>query len=329
MKMKKFLSSLTAGVMAATTILTSALVTPMMSLAATAADDAIGTASLMGSVGSNSNWDDNGVSITGDGEYTVSWDLTSASDSISFLIVQINPAGDTKNFTTHTFKDLKVSLGSVSINGEEVTDAIKDDKIVDTALYEGSKPGTTRIYLNGSWANKAGALDNFDASKVENGISTISVTFTVEGTGKTTTTTTSETTLETTVETTAETTAETTVASSETTVASSETTATSAVTTATTAEEKGVKKITVGKTYSELLKEAQKADPKEGMIGWKWADFGITNSNVVKKVVVNVSSDKEIGTYNYMFGSSTQKAPDYWTQTTQENKTLNKSNKFT
>ena len=88
MKMKKFLSSLTAGVMAATTILTSALVTPMMSLAATAADDAIGTASLMGSVGSNSNWDDNGVSITGDGEYTVSWDLTTASDSISFLIVQ-------------------------------------------------------------------------------------------------------------------------------------------------------------------------------------------------------------------------------------------------
>ena len=329
MKMKKFLSSLTAGVMAATTILTSALVTPMMSLAATAADDAIGTASLMGSVGSNSNWDDNGVSITGDGEYTVSWDLTSASDSISFLIVQINPAGDTKNFTTHTFKDLKVSLGSVSINGEEVTDAIKDDKIVDTAFYEGSKPGTTRIYLNGSWANKAGALDNFDASKVENGISTISVTFTVEGTGKTTTTTTSETTLETTVETTAETTAETTVASSETTVASSETTATSAVTTATTAEEKGVKKITVGKTYSELLKEAQKADPKEGMIGWKWADFGITNSNVVKKVVVNVSSDKEIGTYNYMFGSSTQKAPDYWTQTTQENKTLGKSGEFT
>ena len=327
MKMKKFLSSLTAGVMAATTILTSALVTPMMSLAATAADDAIGTATLIGTVGSNQNWeaDTNAVSIGGDGEYTVSWDMTTASDSISFLAVQINPAGDTENFTTDTFKNLKVSLGSVSINGEEVTDAIKDDKIVNTRFYEGSKPGTTRIYLNGSWVGAAGALDNFDASKVENGISTISVTFTVEGTGKTTTTTTSETT----IETTAETTAETTVASSETTVASSETTATSAVTTATTAEEKGVKKITVGKTYSELLKDAQKANPKEGMIGWKWADFGITNSNVVKKVVVNVSSDKEIGTYNYMFGSSTQKAPDYWTQTTQENKTLGKSGEFT
>ena len=246
MKMKKFLSSLTAGVMAATTILTSALVTPMMSLAATAADDAIGTATFVGQVGSNSYWGEgdtsnNGaaptpVSISGDGEYTVSWDLSESSGSIEFLTVQINPAGDTANFTTHTFKDLKVSLGSVSINGEEVTDAITDDKVVKTDFYEGSKPGATRIYLNGSWAGAAGALDNFDASKVENGISTISVTFTVEGTGKTTTTTTTttvpvatETTTTTTNETTAETSVETTAASS----------ATTAATTVTTAEEKG------------------------------------------------------------------------------------------
>ena len=191
MKMKKFLSSLTAGVMAATTVFTSALVTPVMSFIATAADaDAIGTATLVGVVGANTNWeaDVNATSITGDGEYTVSWNLDSASDSISFLTVQISKAGDTDNFTTDTFKDLKVSLSSVSINGEEVADAVKDDKIVDTAFYEGGNAGTTRIYLNGSWAgNHAGALDNFDTTKVENGISKISVTFTVEGTGKTTT----------------------------------------------------------------------------------------------------------------------------------------------
>ena len=202
MKMKKFLSSLTAGVMAATIVFTSALVTPVMSFIATAADaDAIGTATLVGVVGANTNWeaDVNATSITGDGEYTVSWNLDSASDSISFLTVQISKAGDTENFTTDTFKDLKVSLSSVSINGEEVADAVKDDKIVDTAFYEGGNAGTTRIYLNGSWAdNHAGALDNFDTTKVENGISKISVTFTVEGTGKTTTTTTSETTAETT-----------------------------------------------------------------------------------------------------------------------------------
>ena len=200
MKMKKFLSSLTAGVMAATTVFTSALVTPVMSFIATAADaDAIGTASLIGSVGSNTNWktDVNATSITGDGEYTVSWDLETASGSIDFLAVQIDKAGDTENFTTDTFKDLKVSLSSVSINGEEVTDAVTDDKVVNTRYYEGAN-GATRIYLNGKWAGAAGALDNFDASKVENGISTISVTFTVEGTGKTTTTTTSETTAETT-----------------------------------------------------------------------------------------------------------------------------------
>ena len=92
MKMKKFLSSLTAGVMAATTVFTSALVTPVMSFIATAADaDAIGTATLVGVVGANTNWeaDVNATSITGDGEYTVSWNLDSASDSISFLTVQI------------------------------------------------------------------------------------------------------------------------------------------------------------------------------------------------------------------------------------------------
>ena len=202
MKMKKFLSSLTAGVMAATTVFTSALVTPVMSFIATAADaDAIGTASLMGQVGSNTNWvkTENSTSIAGDGEYTVSWDLKEASASIDFLIVQISPEGTTENFTTDSFKDLKVSLSSVSINGEEVTDAVTDGKVVNTRYYENkSDPGTTRIYLNGKWAGAAGALDNFDASKVDGGISTISVTFTVEGTGKTTTTTTSETTAETT-----------------------------------------------------------------------------------------------------------------------------------
>ena len=107
--------------------------------------------------------------------------MKEASASIDFLIVQISPEGTTENFTTDSFKDLKVSLSSVSINGEEVTDAVTDGKVVNTRYYENkSDPGTTRIYLNGKWAGAAGALDNFDASKVDGGISTISVTFTVE-----------------------------------------------------------------------------------------------------------------------------------------------------
>ena len=323
MKMKKFLSSLTAGVMAATTILTSALVTPMMSLAATAADDAP-TAFLHIQSG-DGDWSLNNykvgmgtdATIDKSGSYEVSvkrgdWgDALSSYNFFDLCVQDPDIYGGKSLYKKITIDSVKIGGTTHEINQEYTTfspasmQSATNDKVWD---YNCSK---LTIDPTGWDMPAAGEV--------------ISVSFTVELANETTTTTTTtvpvatETTTTTTNETTAETSVETTAASS----------ATTAATTVTTAEEKGVKKITVGKTYSELLKDAQKADPKEGMIGWKWADFGITNSNVVKKVVVNVSSDKEIGTYNYMFGSSTQKAPDYWTQTTQENKTLGKSGEFT
>ena len=318
MKMKKFLSSLTAGVMAATTIFTSALVTPMMSLAATAADDA--PIAFLHIQSGDGDWSLNNykagtgtdATIDKSGSYEVSvkrgnWGDALSSYNFFDLCVQDPDLYGGKSL----YK--KITIDSVKIG--ETTHELNQEYTTFTPSSVQSASDEWDFTCNKLAIDSTG-WDMPAAGEV------ISVSFTVELANEVTTTTTTS-------ETTAETTAETTVASSETTVASSETTATSAVTTATTAEEKGVKKITVGKTYSELLKDAQKADPKEGMIGWKWADFGITNSNVVKKVVVNVSSDKEIGTYNYMFGSSTQKAPDYWTQTTQENKTLGKSGEFT
>ena len=323
MKMKKFLSSLTAGVMAATTILTSALVTPMMSLAATAADDAP-TAFLHIQSG-DGDWSLNNykvgmgtdATIDKSGSYEVSVKRGNFGDALSsynfFDLCVQDPDiyGGKSLYKKITIDSVKIGGTTHEINQEYTTfspasmQSATDDKLWD---YNCSK---LTIDPTGWDMPAAGEV--------------ISVSFTVELANETTTTTTTtvpvatETTTTTTNETTAETSVETTAASS----------ATTAATTVATAEEKGVKKITVGKTYSELLKDAQKANPKEGMIGWKWADFGITNSNVVKKVVINVSSDKKIGTYNYMFGSSTKKEPDYWTQTTQENKTLGKSGEFT
>ena len=311
MKMKKFLSSLTAGVMAATTILTSALVTPMMSLAANAADSDAPTAFLHIQSG-DGDWSLNNykvgmgtdATIDKSGSYEVSvkrgnWgDALSSYNFFDLCVQDPDIYGGKSLYKKITIDSVKIGGTTHEVNQEYTTfspdsmQSATDDKVWD---YTCSK---LTIDPTGWDMPAAGEV--------------VSVSFTVELANEVTTTTTTN-------ETTAETSVETTAAS----------TATSAVTTATTAEEKGVKKITVGKTYSELLKDAQKADPKEGMIGWKWADFGITNSNVVKKVVVNVSSDKEIGTYKYMFGSSTQKAPNYWTQTTQENKTLGKSGEFT
>ena len=323
MKMKKFLSSLTAGVMAATTILTSALVTPMMSLAANAADSDAPTAFLHIQSG-DGDWSLNNykvgmgtdATIDKSGSYEVSvkrgnWgDALSSYNFFDLCVQDPDIYGGKSLYKKITIDSVKIGGTTHEVNQEYTTfspdsmQSATDDKVWD---YTCSK---LTIDPTGWDMPAAGEV--------------VSVSFTVELANEVTTTTTTvpvatETTTTTTNETTAETSVETTAAS----------TATSAVTTATTAEEKGVKKITVGKTYSELLKEAQKADPEEGMIGWKWADFGITNSNVVKKVVVNVSSDKEIGTYKYMFGSSTQKEPNYWTQTTQENKTLGKSGEFT
>ena len=202
MKMKKFLSSLTAGVMAATTVFTSALVTPVMSFIATAADaDAIGTASLIGTLGSNAYWGEgnssnNGnapstVSISGDGEFSLSWELSEGSSTIQWLGIVINPAGESKTFTTDTFKDLKVSLSSLKIDGVEVADAA-NNATVNTKYYGEDGKGVSRIEFGGDWSGATAVSKNTEVK------GTISATFTVEGTGKTTTTTTSETTAETT-----------------------------------------------------------------------------------------------------------------------------------
>ena len=82
MKMKKFISSLTAAVMAATTVLTSALVTPAMSFMASAADDdAFGQVWLAGSIGGiTGGVKSDEVSVIADGTYTVSVDNMSEMD---------------------------------------------------------------------------------------------------------------------------------------------------------------------------------------------------------------------------------------------------------
>lgn len=52
------------------------------------------------------------------------------------------------------------------------------------------------------------------------------------------------------------------------------------------------------------------------MIGWDWADFNIPATEKVKKVEVQISTNKgSIGKWEGAFGTSTKVEPDYWTQT--------------
>ena len=203
MKMKKFLSSLTAGVMAATTILTSALVTPMMSLAATAADDA--PIAFLHIQSSDGKWSLNNykagtgtdVTIDKSGSYEVSvkrgdWGDALSSYNFFDLCVQDPDLYDGKSlYKKITIDSVKIGETTHELNQEYTTFTPSS---VQSASDEWDFTCNKLAIDSTGWAMPA-------AGEV------ISVSFTVELANEvTTTTTTSETTAETTTTTTTTTT---------------------------------------------------------------------------------------------------------------------------
>ena len=78
-----------------------------------------------------------------------------------------------------------------------------------------------------------------------------------------------------------------------------------------------------GDTYTIKVNQAidyDKLPENDKMIGFKYADFGLTSTSKekIKQVKVNISSNNNIGKWEGAFGSSTKDAnadPQYWTQT--------------
>ena len=188
MKMKKFLSSLTAGVMAATTILTSALVTPMMSLAATAADDA--PIAFLHIQSSDGKWSLNNykvgmgtdVTIDKSGSYEVSvkrgnWGDALSSYNFFDLCVQDPDLYDGKSL----YK--KITIDSVKIG--ETTHEINQE-------YTTFTPASMQAADNDDdWSFTCSKLEiNPTGWDMPAAGEVISVSFTVELANETTTTTT-------------------------------------------------------------------------------------------------------------------------------------------
>ena len=173
MKMTKILAT-----MAASAISVSAFAA--MSMTANAGD-VIGKADLEGQFGTVSSWDMSNTitEIDGDAQYQVVWDTAEATNTADnfFVTVVIAPEG-VDNFTTDTFENLSVTLDEVYIDGV-LLEGYDASAAVNTAYYEGNKPGTTRIYLRGDWAQNTTKIiaDNTDIQ------SQIKVVFTVSGTG--------------------------------------------------------------------------------------------------------------------------------------------------
>lgn len=177
MRMNKLFATLTAAAMAATSL-------TAMVFSASAADE-IASATIMGSFGTESNWGGEDAnpnvsvaSITGDGQYELTWTLAEATNTGEegfFVTVVIEPTS-VDNFTTDTYENLNVTLDEVWVDGAQLTD-YDASTAVDMAYYETST-GVTRIYLRGDWAGNTTQIltDNMDIT------TDIKVVFSVDGT---------------------------------------------------------------------------------------------------------------------------------------------------
>lgn len=149
--------------------------------------DAIAEAYFLGNIGAEYYWGADSDSntgnaptttyITGDGTYTVTWDLANGgTDTVEFLAVVISPVNGIENFTTDTFTDLVVTLDEVKVDGVAISDYTVSDNAIDTAYYE-SGAGVTRIYLHDDWAG-TGVADLASETTIT---TSIEVIFTISG----------------------------------------------------------------------------------------------------------------------------------------------------
>ncbi len=176
MKMKNMIAVLSATAIAAVGM-------SAMTFSANAADE-IAQAYLVGSFGTESNWNAgenagvNVVSVTGDAQYECTWELAEATvtgDSFFITVVITPTVADA--FTTDSYPDLNVTLDEVWVDGAQLS-GYDASAAVDMAYYE-KDPGVTRVYIRGDWANNETKIIA-DNTTIE---SDIKVVFSISGTG--------------------------------------------------------------------------------------------------------------------------------------------------
>ena len=289
MKMKKFLSSLTAGVMAATTVFTSALVTPVMSFIATAAESSAPIAFLH-IQSSDGDWSLN--------NYKVGTGTDATIDKSGSYEVSVTRGNWGDALESYKFFDLCVQdpdlYGGKTLYKKITVDSVK---IGDTSHevnqeYTTFTPSSVQS-ASDEWdftCNKL-AIDSTGWDKPAAG-ETVTVSFSVELVDEPVVTTTSETTAETT---------ETTVSSAVSSDVSSETSE-SVVTTASASSEE-----TVTTTTAPAIKDVEAkitTDTQKGKDGdiQAYAEFDPNGAKSATLYYTVTSKDTEssgaFGTYN-------------------------------
>lgn len=155
------------------------------SVTASAADSS--TAMLIGSVGDYAQWSSDAsanypplsgsqlATVTGDGEYTVSFSIAGGSgpaSKIDYLCLQLD------GMTTDNYPELGITINSVSIDGSDVEYKTSDSS-VNLTYYTGDK-GYSRVYftVTSGW----GQPEVTDIASETQVTDNITVKFTVSGT---------------------------------------------------------------------------------------------------------------------------------------------------
>ena len=142
---------------------------------------------LAGSVGSNSVWSateaadtENMSEVDGNGTFEVQWNLAEGSETIDFLMLEIESIDEFDSyFTTDTFPNLTLTIDHFYIDGVEQTLADEPDA-VNLRYFENT--GKTRAYFRANWGANGGV--DFGISGDTTVEKTIKVVFTINGTYK-------------------------------------------------------------------------------------------------------------------------------------------------
>ena len=179
MKMNKILAAMAATAISATAF-------AAMSISSASAADALGTAYMIGMIGSEQRWDAAAqeaagstlATVDGNAQYEVTWKVPEGggTDTVQFLAVCIYPADGVDNFATATFPNLTATIDEVWIDGVKI-DYTCSSTSVDTNYFEG-QPGVTRLYLRDEWTGQAGHEDLAQKTDIT---SEVKVRFTVGG----------------------------------------------------------------------------------------------------------------------------------------------------
>ncbi len=153
----------------------------------TETNDEIAQAYFIGGFGAEAqNWSASGdehnlnvsvASITGDGTYTVTWDLldpTEVGNSWFLAINIVSTSADAETFTTDQYPYLSVTLDEVWIDGELLEDYTVSEDAINLRYYEGI--GITLIYLRNDWVSPK--ISDLDLSDIKRSIQAV---FTLNG----------------------------------------------------------------------------------------------------------------------------------------------------